>query len=148
MSRLDKAMRSVVDNVDGALACAVVDLGSGELLGVAHDVPYFTQEYLDAVAAASVQMFRGATVTHVEDLIAERRDVPPEHLVEEVQMTTRRTIHFLMTLPERPDAAIVLVADRRSNVGIGWAAIRRAAADVGPILGGDLDDAGVPHAGG
>jgi hypothetical protein len=134
VSSLDDVMRSVVDEVDGGLGCAVADLRTGELLGVAHNVRYFNQTYLEAVAAASVQMFRGATVTHVEDLISARRGVPSEHLIEEVQMTTRRTIHFMMILPNHPEALVVLIADRRTNVGMGWAATRRSVLAVEPIL--------------
>ena len=127
-------MRTVVDEVDGGLGCAVVDVASGDLLGVAHNVPYFNRDYLDAVAAASVQLFRGRTVSRVEDLISARRGVPSEHLIEEVQMATRRTIHFMMILPNHPEAVVVLITDRRSNVGMGWAAIRRSVLEVEPIL--------------
>ena len=63
----------IVRNVDAALGCAVVDLNSGLLLGVSHNVPYFTQSYLDAVAAAAVDMFRGRTVSTVEDMIGNMR---------------------------------------------------------------------------
>jgi hypothetical protein len=38
--------KDVVSNVDSALGCAVVDLNTGLLLGVSHNVPYFTQSYL------------------------------------------------------------------------------------------------------
>jgi len=62
VSTLDDVMESIVVEVDGALGCAVADLRTGDLLGVAHHVPYFTHEYLEAVAAAAVEMFRGYTV--------------------------------------------------------------------------------------
>ncbi|QAY64623.1 hypothetical protein ET495_17045 [Xylanimonas allomyrinae] len=146
MGSLDDVMRTVIDAVDGALAGAVIDVETGALLGAAHEVPYFTQDYLDAVAAAAIETFRGASVTRVEELIAQHRGVPPEHLVEEVQVTTRGTLHFLTTVPERPDVAIVLVIDRRSSTGMGWAATRRAAAEVSPLL--DAPDAAAPGSGG
>lgn len=130
-------MRSVVDGVDGALGCAVADMRTGELMGVAHNVPYFTAEYLEAVAAAAVEMFRGKTVRHVEDLISARRGVPSERLMEEVQMTTRHTIHFMMVLPNNPEAVVVLITDRRTSLGMGWAATRRSVLDIEPILDAD-----------
>jgi hypothetical protein len=136
-------MRGVVDEVDGALGCAVVDVTTGDLLGVAHDVAYFNQTYLEAVAAAAVQMFRGYTVTHVEDLISARRGVPSEHLIEEVQMTTRHTIHFMTIVPDRPDTLIVLITNRQAIVGMSWSAIRRSVLAVEPILAaGDGERAG------
>jgi len=129
-------MRSVVDTLDGAIGCAVVDVRTGDLLGVAHNVSYFNQTYLDAVAAAAVQMFRGPTVTHVEELISERRGVAPHHMIEEVQMTTSHTYHFMMILPNNPEAALVLITNRKANLGFSWAALRRAVLDVEPLLEG------------
>ena len=134
VSRLDDVMESILGEVDGALGCAVSDMRSGALLGVAHHVPYFTQEYLEAVAAASVQMFRGQTVHHVEDLISARRGRPSERLIEEVQMTTRHTIHFMMVLPNHPEAVVVLITNRETSLGMGWAATRRSVLDIEPIL--------------
>ncbi|PRI12090.1 hypothetical protein [Leucobacter massiliensis] len=134
MSELDDVMKSVVQQVDGALGCAVADLRSGALLGVAHHVPYFTQEYLEAVAAAAVEMFRGPTVRHVEDLISAKRGRPSEHLLEEMQMTTRYTIHFMMILPNHPEALVVLITTRDTSIGLGWAATRGSVLEIEPIL--------------
>lgn len=63
---INEVLKGLVDDVDGGLACSVVDLESGLMLGAYHTVPYFTQSYIDAVAAAAVDMFRGKTVTTVE----------------------------------------------------------------------------------
>jgi len=136
VSRLDEVMKSVVLEVDGALGCAVADLRSGALLGVAHNVPYFTQEYLEAVAAAAVEMFRGQTVRHVEDLISAKRGRPSERLIEEMQMTTRHTIHFMMVLPNHPEAVLVLITNRETSLGMGWSAARRSVLSIEPILDG------------
>lgn len=134
MTALDSVMESVIDEVDGAVGCAVADLRSGALLGVAHRVSYFTQEYLEAVAAASVEMFRGRTVRHVEDLISAKRGRPSERLVEEMQMTTRHTIHFMMVLPNHPEAVVVLITNRETALGMGWSATRRSVLQIEPIL--------------
>lgn len=133
-------MESVILEVDGALGCAVADMRSGDLLGVAHHVPYFTKDYLDAVAAASVEMFRGQTVRHVEDLISAKRGRPSERLLEEVQMTTRHTIHFMMVLPNHPEAVVVLITNRETSLGMGWSATRRSVLAIEPILDEMADD--------
>ena len=133
---LDDVMKSVILEVDGALGCAVADLRSGALLGVAHEVSYFTPEYLEAVAAAAVEMFRGPTVRHVEDLISARRGRPSERLIEEMQMTTRHTIHFMMVLPNHPEAVVVLITTHETSLGMGWAAARRSVIEIEPILDG------------
>lgn len=134
VSSLDEVMASVLDEVEGALGCAVADMRSGALLGVAHHVPYFTDEYLAAVAAAAVEMFRGATVRRVEDLISAKRGRPSERLIEEMQMTTRHTIHFMMVLPNHPEAVVVLITNHDTSLGMGWAATRRSVLDIEPIL--------------
>ena len=134
VSALDDVMESVIEEVDGALGCAVADLRSGDLLGVAHHVAYFTEEYLEAVAAAAVEMFRGQTVRHVEDLISAKRGVLSERLLEEMQMTTRHTIHFMMVLPNHPEAVVVLITNRETSLGMGWSATRRSVLQIEPIL--------------
>jgi hypothetical protein len=127
-------MESVIQGVDGALGCAVCDLRTGDLLGVAHHVSYFTQEYLEAVAAAAVEMFRGPTVRRVEDLISARRGRESERLMEEVQMTTRHTIHFMAVLPNHQEALVVLITNRETSLGMGWSATRRSVLQIEPIL--------------
>ena len=127
-------LAAVVQEVDGALGCAVCDLRTGDLIGVAHIVPYFTREYLEAVSAAAVEMFRGQTVRHVEDLISANRGRPSERLMEEVQMTTRHTIHFMAILPNHTEAVIVLITTRETSVGMGWSSMRRAILPVEEIL--------------
>ncbi|MEK6237355.1 MAG: hypothetical protein N2C14_21805, partial [Planctomycetales bacterium] len=65
--------QAVVNDVGDAVACGVVDLHTGMLMGVHHSVPYFTQSYLDAVAAAAVDMFRGRNVRRIEELLSKQR---------------------------------------------------------------------------
>lgn len=125
MSKLDDLMQSVVQDVDGALGCAVVDLESGLLLSVAHSVPYFTSSYLEAVAAAAVDMMRGRNVRAVESLLSSQRGQPVKHMIQEVQMTTERTFHFMAIVPEKPNSLVVLITSRNTNLGMGWSAVRR-----------------------
>lgn len=125
--------REVMNNVDSALGCAVVDLNTGLLLGVSHNVPYFTQSYLDAVAAAAVDMFRGRTVSAVEDMLGNMRGTTKRNLIKEVQMTTDNTFHFMMVIPERPSALLVLITSRRANLGMGWSSLRMAATKLTPL---------------
>ncbi len=124
---------TIVKEVDSALGCAVVDLNSGLLLGVSHNVPYFTQSYLDAVAAAAVDMFRGRTISAVEDMISNMRGSPRKNFLKEVQMTTDHTFHFMMIIPEKPDCLVVLITNRKANLGMGWASLRRSLPKLVPL---------------
>ncbi|ALG67485.1 hypothetical protein [Beggiatoa leptomitoformis] len=133
MADINDICSEIVRNVDGALGCAVVDLNSGLLLGVSHNVPYFTQSYLDAVAAAAVDMFRGRTVTAVEDMISNMRGSPKKHMIKEVQMTTDNTMHFMIVIPDKPNSLVVLVTSKKVNLGMGWSSLRMAIPKLNPL---------------
>ncbi len=133
MADLNDLCQGLVSKVNDALGAAVVDLDSGLLLGVAHNVPYFTQSYLDAVAAASVDMFRGATVSTVEELLASTRGTNAEHLLKEIQMTTDNTFHFMAVVPEKPTNMVVLITGRKTNLGMGWTFLRKALVEAAPL---------------
>lgn len=133
MASINDICVDVVRNVDAALGCAVVDLSSGLLLGVSHNVPYFTQSYLDAVAAAAVDMFRGRTVTAVEDMIGNMRGKADKGLIVEMQMTTKSTYHFMAVVPDKPNALMVLITSKKANLGMGWSHVRQSMPKLAPL---------------
>lgn len=121
---LNDICRGLVEDVDYALAAAVVDQETGLLLGVSHTVHYFTQSYLDTVAAAAVEMFRGKAVNTIEKLIAELRATEPKHLTQEIQLTTADTYHFMTVVPNKTNILAVLVTSKKISLGMGWASLR------------------------
>ncbi len=133
MAKIDDVLAGVLRDVDGALGCAVVDLSSGLLLAVAHNVPYFTTSYLDAVAAAAVDMMRGKNVRAVESLLSSQRGKPVVNMIKEVQMTTENTYHFMAVIPGKDDSLIVLITHKKTNLGMGWSAVRRAMPILAPL---------------
>lgn len=133
MAKLDDVLRGIVSDVDGALGCAVVDLNSGLLLGVAHNVPYFTSSYLEAVAAAAVDTVRGKNVRAVESLLSAQRGQPVTNSIKEIQMATDRTYHFMATVKDKPDSLVVLITSRSTNLGMGWAAVRSNMDKLAPL---------------
>ena len=130
---LNDSLKSMVDNVDGALGCAVVDTDSGLILGVNHSVPYFTQSYLDAVAAAAVELFAGSNVRTVEKLLNAQRGDTATGMINEIQMTTDNTFHFMATIPEKPNSLVVLITSKKTNLGMGWTFLRKRLKDVEPF---------------
>jgi hypothetical protein len=122
--------KEALDSTEGGLGCAVVDLHSGLLLGVEHKIAYFTQSYLDAVAAAAVDMMRGQKIQAVEDMLSNMRGIPEKNMIQEVQMTTKNTYHFMAVVPEKPDVLVVLITNRKAILGTGWVAVRRAVAEI------------------
>lgn len=133
MASLNDICKEVLSEVDGAVACSVVDLNNGLMLASAHNVPYFSQTYIDAVAAASVEMFRGKNISAVEKLLAAQRGHAVEKSTQEIQMTTAGTYHFMSVVPGKVDSLMVLVTTRKTNLGMGWAALRRAMATAAPM---------------
>lgn len=130
---LNDICNNLIKEVNEALGVAVVDISSGLMLAVSHNVPYFTQSYLDAVAAAAVDMFRGKTITNVEKLLSAQRGKEVKNLVQEIQMTTEGTFHFMAIVPGKPQCLTVLVTTRKANLGMGWAALRKALTDIAPL---------------
>lgn len=124
MADLNEICQSVVGSVDSAVGAAVVDLSTGLLLGVHHTVPYFTQSYLDAVAASAVDMFRGKAVGNVESMLEQQRGQEVKDTMQEVQMTTTGTFHFMALVPGKPNALAILITTKKANLGSGWAALR------------------------
>jgi hypothetical protein len=133
MARLEDVCVALTQEVNEALGVAVVDISSGLMLAVAHKVPYFTQSYLDAVAAAAVDMFRGKTISNVEKLLSATRGREVKHLVQEIQMTTESTFHFMALVPDKPQCLTVLITSKRANLGMGWLALRRALSAIAPL---------------
>jgi len=133
MPSLNDVCKEIIGSVDGALGCGVVDLNTGLLLGVAHNVPYFTQSYLDSVAAASVDMVRGKTVKAVEDLLSKNRGSKLVDSIREVQMATDNTYHFIATVTGKPNAMVVLITNKKVNLGMGWAGVRNNMTKIAPM---------------
>lgn len=133
MAKLDDILQTVVSNVDGALGCAVVDLNSGLLMAAAHNVPYFTSSYLEAVAAAAVDMVRGKNVRAVESLLSSQRGKTVEKTIQEIQMTTEKTLHFMAIVKDKPDYLVVLITSKATNLGMGWAAVRNNIPKIAPL---------------
>lgn len=133
MASINDVCNEIVEGVDGALGCGVVDLSTGLLLGVAHKVPYFTQSYLDAVAAAAVDMFRGKTITAVEDLLSATRGSKVQQSVKEIQMTTDKTYHFMSIIKEKPNCLVVLITKTTTNLGMGWNGLRSRIPQIAPL---------------
>ncbi len=120
---------SVVEDVSDCLACGVVDLNTGMIMGVHHTVPHFTQSYLDSVAAAAVDMFRGKNVLRVEQMLSKQRGSEVKDSFEEIFISSVQTFHFMKLIREK-EAVLVMVTRKTTNQGMGWSALRVALDEV------------------
>lgn len=130
---MNLTLENLVRDVEGGLAAAVVDLTSGLIIGAYHNVPYFTQSYVDAVGAAAVDIFRGKTITAVETMMAAQRGDELKYHIREIQMTTDGTYHFMAIIPDKPDYLLVFITRITTNLGAGWTATRDAIRTVTPL---------------
>jgi hypothetical protein len=133
MASTQDVCKTTLEKVDDCLAVGVVDLNTGMLMGVHHTVPYFTQAYLDAVAAAAVEMFRGKTVRRIEELLSSQRGEQLKDSFEEVFISSPKTYHFMTVIKDK-GAVVVMITKKTTNQGMGWAALRNSLATVKATL--------------
>lgn len=125
MVTVSEVCANLLADLPDALACGVVDINSGMLVGIHHLVPHFNQAYLDAIAAATVEMFCGRTVKRVEELLSRQRGKPARDSFEEIFISSPTVFHFMKYIREKEVIAILVM--RKSAVqGLGWSALRNA----------------------
>jgi len=129
MGSLSNVCREIVSDAPDAVGCGIVDLNTGMLLASHTTAAYFTQSYLDAVAAAALDMFRGKNVRRVEQLLGKHRGGTVKDTFEEIQVTSSNTFHF-MKLMRSKGILVVLVTRTTSNLGMGWSSLRNAVLDI------------------
>lgn len=134
MGKIDDACKEVVANVDGAVACGVVDLDTGMLLGI-HNTAGYSQQLNEMVAAATMDLFRGPNVGVVEQMVRTHRGVPEDgaNYFDEVQITSTNNLHFAKTL-KGGKAVIMLVTKKTTNLGMGWAQLKSVIPAVEPLV--------------
>ncbi len=134
MGKIDDACKDVVNKVDGAVACGVVDLDTGMLLGI-HNSSQYTQTLNEVVAAATMDMFRGPNVGRIEQMVRAHRGVPEngEHYFEELHVTSAHNFHFAKVL-KGGKAVIMLVTKKTTNIGMGWAQLKSVLPVVEPLI--------------
>ena len=123
---LQHTLKNLVDNLEGGLACSVVDLKTGAVLSIYHQSTYFLPSMIDTVTAAAIEIFRGKNITLLEKMLAHHRGDKPSYHKHEIQITSKRTYHFMSVIPNKPDTLVILVTSTRTNFGMGWAGLRMA----------------------
>ena len=126
-AKLQDICEEIVDNVDGALGCALVDLTTG--LPLALDVKPDS-----LLNASSMELMSAAGGTYFQDNLASRElsaiDDGTAHardFAQEIQTTTEDIYNFMSLVPGEQLELLILITDRRnSNLGLGWMAMRQA----------------------
>lgn len=126
--RLQDICEEIMDDVDGALGCALVDLGTGLPLAmkVTSDA-LLDSGAMEILSAAGAEYFRGEVGHQLESAMGgeaggSRADTG---FVEEIQTTTEDSYHFMSIVPGNEQTVLMLITDRTANLGLGWVAMRR-----------------------
>jgi CheY-like chemotaxis protein len=126
LPKIDMACERVVNAVEGAVACVVIDLRTGDVLGV-HDRHGASHDRHDSVATATVDLFLGPNPSCFEGMVHEppRGGAAGPPSFEEVQLTSPHGLHFAKSL-KSGRAVVLLITSRSTSLGMGWATLRSA----------------------
>jgi hypothetical protein len=108
---IDAICQSIVAEVEGAVACGVVDVTSGELLGGYNDEPRATG-MSSAIARAAMDL---ASANQRDDGVA----------FHDVHVTSDNSDQFAKAI-DGGRALVMLVTRRATNIGMGWAQVNAA----------------------
>ena len=123
--RLQDICEEIMEDVDGAMGCALVDLGTGLPLAmtVTSD-ELLASGAMETLSAAGTDYFRGEVNHQLRTAMG--GDPGDEGFVEEIQTTTDESYHFMCVVPGNRQTVLLLITDKTANLGLGWVAVRRA----------------------
>ncbi|MCA9691622.1 MAG: hypothetical protein R3A51_22340 [Nannocystaceae bacterium] len=125
---VDSLVAEVMTSVPKCVACGVVDMDSGMLLGV-RTVDSHPAEVLDLVAATTKDLFEGENVTAIEDAFKRARGTESaERYFREILVLSKNVIHVFARLPRLPSVVLTVVCRADANLGLVLMKSRQAAA--------------------
>lgn len=119
LPHVSQACQSIITAIDASIACAVVDLEDGHLLGY-HQNQSLAPHADRTVAAAIHSLFAGSALGRLAAL-GTRGESGTAH--QEVQLTSQHHLFFAKALADGK-AAVALLTRKTINVGMGWALLR------------------------
>lgn len=125
----------IVERMDGALGCALVDLATGLPLALcARSDSLVTNTALEMISAAAVACFSGGAGGRYEPGSGDAAGTGAETGPRQIQVTTELTYNFMSLVPGDDRVLLVLITNRGdSNLGLGWMAMRQALDHLGNL---------------
>jgi uncharacterized membrane protein len=116
---LDQALHSTMATIPECLASGYVDMDTGMLLGV-QTVESHPQEVLETLAAATADLFQGASVVQIEKLFKAMRgnEKDDAHYFQEVLVFSESLLHVFMRTKKFPSHVVAFVCRRNANPGM------------------------------
>lgn len=131
---LEKALQNAMASVPECLASGYVDMDSGMLLGV-QTIDSHPQEVLDLLAAATADLFQGASVVQIENIFKTARGSKDEnHYFNEILVFSENLIHMFMRTKQYPEHVVTFVCRKNANPGMVMTKARMALAGISGAL--------------
>lgn len=116
---LDKALQTAMAGIPECLASGYVDMETGMVLAV-HTVDSHPQEVIDTLAAATADLFQGASVTHIENIFKKARGAEKDesHYFQEMFIFSENLLHVFMRTKTYPNHVVCFVCRKNANPGM------------------------------
>jgi len=127
---IDSAIADAIKMVPECVACGLVDMSTGMLIGV-KTVDSHPQEVLDLVAAATSDLYQGTNVTAIEKRFKKSRGTADDgkHYFQEIVVLSDNLIHVFVRGADQNQVA-VLVCRSSANLGMVITKGRQAAKSI------------------
>ena len=125
MEELRSVCEDILEDVEGSLGCAAIDLETGSTLAAAcRPASVLDASGVDVISVAVSEMFHGRLIRQFHRAWSGGA-AAPERFVREVQMATANSYQFMSVVPGWDDCLLVLVTDRSVSLGLGWMAVHQ-----------------------
>ncbi|MYE83062.1 MAG: hypothetical protein F4X36_14740, partial [Gammaproteobacteria bacterium] len=125
MVELRSVCEDILDDVEGSLGCAAIDLETGSTLAAACRADaVLDARGVDVISVAVSEMFHGKLIRQFHRAWSGGA-AAPERFVREVQMATANSYQFMSVVPGWDDCLLVLITDRSVSLGLGWMAVHQ-----------------------
>lgn len=116
---LDETFQNAINSVPECVASGCVDMTTGMLLGAQTDGNH-SQAKLDVVAAATADLFRGASVAEIETMFrkANGNGGAKGHYYQEILVFSEELVHVFLRTRNYPEHVVVFVCRKNANPGI------------------------------
>ncbi len=114
----EQVVSDVLKNVPKAVACGIVDMGTGMLIEV-KTTDSHPSSVLDLVAAGTKEMFEGEMVQEIEDHFRKARgERSSDPYFQEIIVNSKNLIHVFSRTTLNPAIVVVAVCRRSANLGL------------------------------
>jgi len=118
MSNIDAALQKAVSSIPECVAAGYVDLASGMLLSI-KTVDSHPAEVMELLAAATTDLFQGASVSMIENIFKKARGLPANshHYFQEIIVNSDNLIHIFIRGKNQEQVA-TFVCRKSANLGM------------------------------